>query len=245
MSLDQTVVLIPTYNEALNAGVMLEKLFSLYPGISVLIIDDNSPDNTAALVESMKSAHPNLHLLKRSGKLGLGTAYIAGFKWALAQKKYQYILQMDCDFSHDPHDVIRLIEGLKTSNASLSIGSRYSENDIRTKDWPLHRLLLSLTASVVLRLFTGMKIRDMSGGFKCFHIEALKKINLEKFISKGYVFQFEMNYKIHANADKIIEVPITFHQRLHGESKMSGALIYEAVIVLMKLRWKKLLNQLN
>lgn len=245
MSFEHTIIIIPTYNEALNVKAMVEKLFSLYPRISVLIIDDNSPDNTAGIVLDLQKDYPTLHLIKREGKLGLGTAYISGFKWALQNPHYHYIQQMDCDFSHDPNDVARLIEKLQTSGAALCIGSRYCDNDVRTKDWPLHRLVLSLTASFILRLFTGMRLKDLSGGFKCFRAQVLRKINLDNLISKGYVFQFEMNYKIHSLNEKIIEVPITFHQRLYGESKMSGSLIYEAVIVLLKLRWKKMRNSLN
>lgn len=241
---DNSLVIIPTYNEALNVHSMIERLFSLYPDISVLIIDDNSPDKTALVVEELRNRHPNLFLLKRAGKLGLGTAYVEGFKWALL-KNYKFIAQMDCDFSHDPADVGRLINAVQTSDAGIAIGSRYSGNDVRTKNWPLYRLAISLSAGFILRLFTGLKVRDISGGFKCFRREALEKINFDNIISKGYVFQFEMTYKVSAWGFKIVEVPIVFHQRVHGQSKMNFSIILEAFSVMFKLRLKKLFNTLN
>lgn len=241
---NEALVIIPTYNEALNVHSMIERLFSLYPDISVLIIDDNSPDKTAYVVEQMKEKHPNLFLIKREGKLGLGTAYVEGFKWALL-KKFKYIAQMDCDFSHDPSDIQRLLLALKTENAQLAIGSRYVGDDIRTRDWPWYRLLLSLSASFILRLFTGLKVHDISGGFKCFDRLALEKINFDHIVSKGYVFQFEMTYKINSFGFKITEVPIIFYQRTLGQSKMNFAIVLEAVKVMLLLRLKKMRNDLN
>nr|BDT29825.1 polyprenol monophosphomannose synthase [Bacteriovorax sp. HI3] len=241
--INQSLVIIPTYNEALNVDSMIERLFTLYPDISVLIIDDNSPDKTALVVEALKTKHPNLFLIKRAGKLGLGTAYVEGFKWALL-KKFKFIAQMDCDFSHDPKDLGRLITALYDGTA-IAIGSRYSGNDIRTKDWPWYRLLISLSAGFILRLFTGLKIRDISGGFKCFKREALEKINFDNIISKGYVFQFEMTYKVHAMGYDIVEIPIVFSERVYGKSKMNLGIVLEAFSVMFRLRLKKLFNQLN
>ena len=242
--IENSVVIIPTYNEALNVQPMIEVLFELYPHISILIIDDNSPDKTSMVVESLKTIHSRLYLIKRSGKLGLGTAYLEGFGWALLQK-YEFIFQMDCDFSHDPKDLQNLQNSLINENAQLAIGSRYSDSAIRTKDWPLHRLILSYTAAYVLRALTGLKIKDALGGFKCFRRDALEKINTKNIISKGFVFQFEINYKIHSLGLKIIEVPIIFSQRIMGSSKMNFNIILEALKVLFQLRFKKILGKLN
>lgn len=240
--INHSLVIIPTYNEALNVHSMIERLFHLYPEISVLIIDDNSPDKTANVVEDLQSTYSRLHIIKRAGKLGLGTAYLEGFHWALS-KQYKFIAQMDCDFSHDPSDVIRLINALE--NADLAIGSRYSGNERRTKDWPLRRLILSYSASTMFRWFTGMKTRDISGGFKAFKRETLEKINLKNIVSKGYVFQFEMNYKVHSMKLSIVEVPIIFYQRMLGVSKMNSGIMLEAIKIFIYLRFKKLMGTLN
>lgn len=242
--IDSSIVIIPTYNEALNVQPMIEKLFELYPQISILIIDDNSPDKTSMVVEALQKLHPRLFLINRAGKLGLGTAYLEGFEWALS-KKFKFIFQMDCDFSHDPKDLQNLLNELINQNSDLAIGSRYSESAIRTKDWPVHRLALSYTAAFFLRTFTGLKTRDALGGFKCFRIEALETINLKNIISKGYVFQFEINYKIHSKDLKIIEVPILFSQRVMGVSKMNFGIILEAVNVILILRIKKFTDRLH
>lgn len=223
---------------------MIERLFHLYSDISILIVDDNSPDNTASVVENLQVLYPSLFLLKRAGKLGLGTAYLEGFKWAL-MRDFEYIVQMDCDFSHDPMDVKNLLDNLEVQKADLAIGSRYSEKEVRTKDWSLHRLLLSFSASFLLRNLTGMKIKDMQGGFKAFKKTTLEKINLNNIISKGYVFQFEINYKVHAEKLVIIEVPIIFYQRMLGVSKMHSGIIFEALKVLFQLRIRKLRGRLN
>lgn len=239
-----SLVIIPTYNEALNVHTMIERLFSLYPEISILIIDDNSPDNTHLIVENLCSLYPNLHLIKRSGKLGLGTAYLTGFTWALA-RNFQYVAQMDCDFSHAPDDLISLLKALDSHNADMVIGSRYCNNEIRTKNWPLHRLLLSFFASSFLRLFTGMKVKDISGGFKAFKRSTLEKLNLENIISRGYVFQFEINYKVHSLELITVEVPIVFYQRVLGISKMNAGIFFEAFKVFTYLRIKKMMGKLN
>jgi dolichol-phosphate mannosyltransferase len=242
--LDQSLVIIPTYNEALNVHSMIERLFHLYPEISILIIDDNSPDKTAMVVEDLQKHNPRLFLLKRAGKLGLGTAYLEGFNWAL-KREFHYIAQMDCDFSHDPSDIKNLLDALRKQNADLAIGSRYSDKEVRTKDWSLHRLLLSFSASFMLRTLTGMQVYDMQGGFKVFKRSALEKINLTNIISRGYVFQFEINYKIHAQKLVITEVPIIFYQRMLGVSKMHSGIIIEALKVFIQLRFKKWRGTLN
>lgn len=241
---DQSLIIIPTYNEALNVHSMIERLFHLYPDISILIIDDNSPDKTAMVVEALQDQYPALFLLKREGKLGLGTAYLAGFNWALA-RDFEYIAQMDCDFSHDPSDVKNLIHALEKKHAALAIGSRYSDNKMRTKDWPIHRLALSYIASFLFRTLTGMKVKDMSGGFKAFRRSTLEQLNLQNIVSKGYVFQFEINYKVHSLGLKIVEVPIIFYQRMLGVSKMSSGIMIEAVKIFIYLRFKKMMGTLN
>lgn len=242
--IERSLVIIPTYNEALNVHSMIERLFHLYPAISILIIDDNSPDHTAGVVENLQLNNPRLHLIKRAGKLGLGTAYLEGFKWAL-KREYDYIVQMDCDFSHDPGDVKNLLEAVGLGRADLAIGSRYSQKEIRTKNWSIHRLIISYCATLAFRNLTGMKIKDMQGGFKAFKRETLEKINLDNIISRGYVFQFEMNYKVHSLSLHITEVPIIFYQRLLGESKMNSGIIFEAMKVFFKLRYKKFRGTLN
>jgi len=241
---DQTLVIIPTYNEALNVHSMIERLFHLYPEISVLIIDDNSPDHTARVVDDLRPQYPHLHLLKRAGKLGLGTAYLEGFNWAL-KRDFQYIAQMDCDFSHDPHNIADLIRAVTSEGHDLAIGSRYSDKEIRTKDWSWHRLVLSFSASFFLQKLSGMKVKDMQGGFKAFKRSTLEKINLDNVISRGYVFQFEINYKVHALKLSIVEVPIIFYQRMLGVSKMNSGIVLEALKVFVQLRWKKFKGTLN
>jgi dolichol-phosphate mannosyltransferase len=242
--ISQSLIIIPTYNEALNVHSMIERLFHLYPEISLLIIDDNSPDKTAMVVEDLQVQHPRLFLLKRAGKLGLGTAYLEGFNWALA-RDFQFIVQMDCDFSHDPSDVKNLLHAVASQGAALAIGSRYSGKEVRTKDWGLHRLILSFVASFLFRTFTGMKIKDMQGGFKAFRRQTLEAINLKNIVSKGYVFQFEINYKVHSMKLSIIEVPIIFYQRLLGVSKMNSGIIFEALKIFIYLRYKKFRGTLN
>ncbi|MBY0415637.1 MAG: polyprenol monophosphomannose synthase [Bdellovibrionales bacterium] len=242
--IDRALIIIPTYNEALNVHTMIERLFHLYPGISVLIIDDNSPDHTSRVVEDLQLIFPHLFLIKRSGKLGLGTAYLEGFRYAL-EKDFAYIVQMDCDFSHDPKDVKNLLEAVDKNDADLAIGSRYSDKEIRTPNWSIHRLVISTCASFIFRSFTGMKVKDMQGGFKAFKKKTLVSINLDNILSRGYVFQFEINYKVHAKKLIIKEVPIIFYQRLLGESKMSIGIVLEAMKVFIRLRMRKFLGTLN
>jgi dolichol-phosphate mannosyltransferase len=240
----QSLVIIPTYNEAANIGLMMDKIFGLYSQISVLIIDDNSPDNTGHIVKALQSKHPRLFLIERASKLGLGSAYVTGFEWALT-KDFQYILQMDCDFSHDPVDIKYLLLDLLEKRSDLSIGSRYNEGKIRTRDWPWYRLALSLASSRMLRAFTGLQIMDLTGGFKGFRRTTLEKINLKKIVSKGYIFQFETTYKVHDMKLVITEVPIVFHHRLMGKSKMSTKILFEAIYVFFFLRVKKIFGTLN
>ncbi len=234
IEIKDSIVIIPSYNEALNVGRMIKELFLLYPDINLLFIDDNSPDRTADIIRSLQIHFKNLHLIERSHKMGLGSAYVAGFQYAL-EKGYQTIVEMDCDFSHSPADVIRLISA--TAGADLVIGSRYKEGG-RTENWPWYRLIISKVGSYFIRLITGMTILDVTAGFKCFRRETIEKIDLKKVIAKGYVFQCEMNFKVLEKGLIIKEIPITFRQRKFGVSKMSVAIVIEGLIVILRLRFK-------
>ncbi|MES2528811.1 MAG: polyprenol monophosphomannose synthase [Bdellovibrionota bacterium] len=228
----KSLVIIPTYNESDNVENMLTTLNGLYPELSILIIEDGSPDGTAAIVKKYQATHPNVHMIERQGKLGLGTAYITGFKWAL-EKNFDFVFEMDCDFSHDPKDVQALLTAAQT--ADLAIGSRYI-GGIRILNWPMKRLLLSYFASIYTQIITGMKIQDATGGFKCFKASTLRQIDLNKIFSNGYSFQIELNYKTWKKGLKLQEVPITFSERREGQSKMSRKIIYEAVWAVWRMR---------
>jgi dolichol-phosphate mannosyltransferase len=239
-----SIVIIPTYKEKENIERMLRKIFSLAKEFNVLIIDDNSPDGTAQIVKDLMKEFPRLSLLERKGKLGLGTAYITGFKWAL-EKGYEYIFEMDADFSHDPNDLLRLYEACAIEGADLAIGSRYITG-INVINWPLKRVLMSYYASVYVRFITGMKIMDTTAGFKCYRRKVLETINLDKIRMKGYGFQIEMKFQTWKYGFKIIEVPIIFTERQEGNSKMSGGIFGEAFkgVILMKIgswfkKWRK------
>lgn len=228
----KSVVIIPTYNESDNVENMLKTLKGLYPELSILIVDDGSPDGTAKIVKNYQATHPNVHILERSGKLGLGTAYITGFKWAL-EKGFEFVFEMDCDFSHDPKDMQALLAAAQ--NCDLAIGSRYI-GGIRILNWPMKRLLLSYFASIYTQIITGMKIQDATGGFKCFRASTLRKINLDKIFSNGYSFQIELNYKAWKMGLKLQEVPITFSERREGQSKMSSKIVREAIWAVWRMR---------
>ena len=237
---DQSLIIIPTYNEIENIEKMIRTLFDLYPSISLLIIEDGSPDGTASVVKSLLNEFKNLSMIERVGKLGLGTAYIAGFKWAL-QRKFQYIFEMDCDFSHDPKQVADLL--VSAVENDLIIGSRYIDG-IRIINWPIQRLLLSYGASIYTRFITGIPVYDTTGGFKCFKRTTLEALDLDNIISNGYSFQLELNYKIWAKGFKIKEVPIIFYERRNGQSKMGGGIIFEAIFAVFRLRLKKMFGTL-
>jgi len=236
----QSLIIIPTYNEIDNIEKMIRALFSLYPTISLLIIEDGSPDGTAAVVKKLQTEFNNLSMIERRGKLGLGTAYVTGFKYAL-EKNFQYVFEMDCDFSHDPVAVQDLLSAAVEND--MVIGSRYIDG-IRIINWPFKRLLLSYGASLYTRFITGIPVFDTTGGFKCFTRKALLSLDLSKIISNGYSFQLELNYKIWAKGLRIKEVPIIFYERRDGQSKMSGGIIFEAVFAVFFLRLKKLFGTL-
>ena len=236
--MDQTsnIVIIPTYKERENIEAIIKSIFSLPIVFDILIIDDNSPDGTADIVKDLQKSFGNLFIVERPGKLGLGTAYIAGFKWALA-KDYRYIYEMDADFSHDPRDLVKLYKACAEDGADLAIGSRYICG-VNVVNWPLSRVLMSYFASIYVRVITGMKIMDTTAGFKCYKKEVLEKIRLEKIKSKGYGFQIEMKFKTWILGYKIVEVPIIFTDRKLGASKMTGGIFNEALwgVLRMKLR---------
>lgn len=236
----KSLIIIPTYNEIDNISKMIDAIFNINENLSLLIIDDGSPDGTAQVVKDLQSKLKKLHLIERSGKLGLGTAYITGFKWAL-ERDFEYVFEMDCDFSHDPNDVPRLLEAATTND--LVIGSRYVDG-IRIINWPFRRLLLSYCASIYTRFVTGIKVQDTTGGFKCFTRKALESINLNNIMSNGYSFQLELNYKIWCQNLTIKEVPIIFYERRDGQSKMNNSIIVEAFFSVFRLRIKKMLGSL-
>ncbi len=229
----KVVIVIPTYNEKENIEKLIREIFSLgIEGLEVVVVDDNSPDGTANIVEEMKKTEEGLHLISRSGKMGLGTAYIAGFKYAL-DREAQYIMEMDADFSHDPKMIPLFLESIK--NHHLVVGSRYKDG-IRVVNWPLKRLVLSILASKYVRLITGMKVSDPTSGFKCYSREVLESINFHRVMSNGYSFQIEMKYRAYRKGFSIGEIPIIFVDRHSGSSKMSRAIIIEALIVVWRLR---------
>ena len=231
----KNLVLIPTYNEKENVERMIRKVFSLTIPFQILIIDDNSPDRTADIVDKLIPEFPEqLHILKRAGKEGLGKAYLAGFHWAL-DKNYDYIFEMDCDFSHNPDDLERLYQACVEQNADLAIGSRYISG-INVVNWPLGRVLMSYFASVYGRKVTGLKIMDTTAGFKCYHRKVLETIDFDNIRLKGYGFQIEMKFKTWKHGFKIVEVPIVFTDRKLGVSKMSGGIFNEALWGVMKMK---------
>lgn len=237
----KSVIIVPTYNEIDNIKRMIDTLHSVSPELNLLIIDDGSPDGTAKIVKELQHHKKNLHLIERKGKLGLGTAYVEGFKWAL-KRDFDFIFEMDCDFSHDPAEIPNFLEAAKSND--LVIGSRYI-GGIRVINWPMKRLLLSYFASIYIQIITGMTIKDATGGYKCFTKKALQSINLDNIFSNGYSFQIELNYKLWSKEMKIKELPIIFYERRDGQSKMRGAIVYEAVFAVFKLRLKRIFGTLN
>jgi dolichol-phosphate mannosyltransferase len=230
------LVIIPTYKERENIGDLITEISSITGGFDILVIDDNSPDGTAEIVKEMQPSYPNLHLIVRRGKLGLGTAYVTGFKWAL-ERGYNYIYEMDADFSHDPHDLVRLFRECSENGADVAIGSRYISG-VNVVNWPLSRVLMSYFASIYVRMITGMKIMDTTAGFICYRREVLEHIRPDKIRSVGYGFQIEMKFTAWKLGYKVVEVPIIFTDRKMGASKMTGGIFNEALwgVLRMKLR---------
>jgi dolichol-phosphate mannosyltransferase len=223
---ERALVIIPTYNEKENIRSIVELALSQSASVDVLVVDDSSPDGTAGIVEEMARANPQrVHLMSRPGKRGLGTAYIAGFKWGLA-RGYAYLIEMDADFSHDPREIPNMLKAIP--EADLVLGSRYT-NGVRVVNWPLRRLILSKGASYYVRIITGLPVADPTGGFKCFRRRVLESIELDEVRSNGYAFQIEMTYKAWMQGFQVREIPITFVDRHAGQSKMSGHIVREAL----------------
>ena len=236
------IIIIPTFNEIENIERLIRNVFSLQRKFHILVVDDNSPDHTAAKVKKLQSEFFGaLFLEERTGKLGLGSAYIHGFKWALAHD-YEYVFEMDADFSHNPNDLIRLYNACARKGADVAIGSRYATG-VNVINWPMSRVLLSWLASKYVRLITGMDIHDTTAGFICYKRKVLETIDLDKIQFVGYAFQIEMKFKAHLLNFKIIEVPVIFTDRTKGTSKMSSGIISEAVFGVINMKLKSLFNK--
>lgn len=237
--MSEALVIIPTYNEIENISKIIDAVMVLPERFDVLVIDDGSPDNTAQAVKQKMEQYPSrVHLEQRSGKLGLGTAYIHGFKWALA-RHYEYVTEMDADFSHNPEDLPRLLAACKNEKGDVAIGSRYITG-VNVVNWPMGRVLMSYYASAYVRIVTGMKVRDTTAGFVCWRRRVLETLELDNIEFKGYAFQIEMKFKAFKRGFKIVEVPIVFVNRVLGTSKMNGSIFGEAVFGVIKLKLKSL-----
>ncbi len=237
----KAIILIPTYNEIDNIQKLVPFLLSKYPEVNILVIDDNSPDGTHKWVKEFSEKDSRVHLIKRAGKMGLGTAYVEGYKYMLANG-YDVAVQMDADYSHNPNDVQKFLSYI--NDYDLVIGSRYIKG-VNVVNWPISRLLLSYFANMYTRIITGLPIMDGTGGFKCFRSEVLRSINLDKIKSNGYSFQIEMNYISWKKGFKIFEFPIVFTDRFQGTSKMSKKIVHEAIFMVWKLRFRSLIGRLN
>ena len=231
---DRCLVIIPTYNEKENIENIVRYVFGLSHPFDILVIDDGSPDGTAAIVKRLQGEFPQLHIIERSGKLGLGTAYITGFKWSLEQG-YDYTFEMDADFSHNPDDLLRLHKVCHEDGADLAIGSRYVTG-VNVVNWPMGRVLMSYYASMYVRMVTGMTVRDSTAGFVCYSRRLLSKMELDKVRFKGYAFQIEMKFTAVKMGAQVTEVPIIFTNRVLGTSKMSGGIFSEAVFGVIRLK---------
>jgi dolichol-phosphate mannosyltransferase len=232
---DRGLVIIPTYNERENIARIIDQVLSRDDRLDVLVVDDASPDGTGAIVDELRTTtNGRVDVIHRQGKLGLGTAYLAGFKWALT-RQYAFVFEMDADFSHDPAHLPQFLDAL--SAADLVIGSRYRNNRVTVVNWPVSRLLLSYMANVYARVVTGLQLFDSTAGFKCFRREVLEAIELDAVKSSGYAFQIEMNFRAWKKGFRIVEIPIVFVDRTEGESKMSKKIVREAVWMVWRLRW--------
>ena len=236
--MNKALVVIPTYNEIDNISELINRILNIKHKLDILFVDDNSPDGTGEFIENILKSNNQIHMISRPGKMGLGTAYIEGFKWAL-KNNYDYILQMDADLSHNPSDINKLMESIK--DCELVIGSRYLDG-FNVVNWPLRRLLLSYGANLYARILIGLPINDSTGGFKCFRADVIKNIDLDKIISEGYSFQIEMNYLSWINGNRIKEVSIVFTDRTVGRSKMSKKIIIEAIFMVPKIMLQRIFS---
>ncbi len=238
---ERALVIIPTYNEAQNLPRIAPEVLVQDACLEVLVVDDNSPDGTGQVADELAALHPRIHVLHREAKAGLGTAYRAGFRWAL-ERDYAYIFEMDADFSHDPRHLPEFLAAVR--DADLVLGSRYLDGRVTVVNWPMSRLLLSWFANLYARVVTGLKVCDATGGFKCFRRRVLETIELDAVRSNGYSFQIEMSFRAWRKGFRIREIPIVFHDRTDGASKMSGAIVREAVWMVWRLRLQALLRRL-
>jgi len=230
---ERALVVIPTYNEAINLPQIVPIALAQDPRLDVLVVDDNSPDGTGKIADELARANPRIHTIHREGKLGLGTAYIVGFKWAL-ERQYDFVFEMDADFSHDPAHLKEFLKAIE--DADVVLGSRYLNGKVTVVNWPMGRLMLSYLANIYARMFTGLRIWDLTGGFKCFRRRVLETIDLSQVVSNGYAFQIEMSVRAWRKGFKIREIPIVFVYRTLGQSKMNKAIVREAVWKVPRLR---------
>ena len=231
---ERAIVIIPTYNERENITRIIPAVLSQNPALEVLVVDDGSPDGTGDIVDAIAAENPRVHAIHRAGKLGLGTAYVAGFRWAL-ERDYELIFEMDADFSHNPERLPDFLEAIES--ADLVLGSRYQNGQINVVNWPISRLFLSYSANIYARRVTGLRVFDATGGFKCFRRRVLESIDLGDVKSNGYAFQIEMTYRAWKKGFRIVEIPIVFVDRTEGSSKMSKKIVREAVWMVWRLRW--------
>lgn len=238
---DRALVIVPTYNERFNIARLLPAILAQDASLEVLVVDDGSPDGTGAIVDAIAATNPRVNVMHREGKLGLGTAYIAGFRWAL-ERKYDLVFEMDADFSHNPELLPEFLEVIK--EADLVLGSRYQDGHVNVVNWPMSRLILSYLANLYARAVTGLPIFDTTGGFKCFRRNVLESIDLDSVKSNGYAFQIEMSYRVWKRGFSLVEIPIIFVDRTEGVSKMSKRIVREAVWMVWRLRWWSLIGRI-
>lgn len=238
---DRALVIVPTYNERFNIARLIPAILAQDPSFEILVVDDGSPDGTGAIVDGIAATNPRVNVIHREGKLGLGTAYIAGFQWAL-ERKYDLVFEMDADFSHNPERLPEFLEAIR--EADLVLGSRYQDGHVNVVNWPMSRLFLSYGANVYARFITGLPIFDTTGGFKCFRRNVLESIDLNSVKSNGYAFQIEMSYRAWKRGFRLFEIPIIFVDRTEGVSKMSKKIVREAVWMVWRLRWWSLTGRI-
>jgi len=238
---DRALVIVPTYNERFNIARLIPAILAQDPSLEILVVDDGSPDGTGAIVDGIATNNPRVHVIHREGKLGLGTAYIAGFRWAL-ERKYDLVFEMDADFSHNPERLPEFLEAIRESDVVL--GSRYQDGHVNVVNWPMSRLFLSYGANIYARFVTGLPIFDTTGGFKCFRRNVLESIDLNSVKSNGYAFQIEMSYRAWKRGFRLLEIPIIFVDRTEGVSKMSKKIVREAIWMVWRLRWWSLTGRI-
>jgi dolichol-phosphate mannosyltransferase len=238
---DRALVIVPTYNERFNIARLIPAILAQDPSLEVLVVDDGSPDGTGAIVDGIAANNARVHVIHRATKLGLGTAYIAGFRWAL-ERKYDLVFEMDADFSHNPERLPEFLEAIRESDVVL--GSRYQNGHVNVVNWPMSRLFLSYAANIYARFVTGLPIFDTTGGFKCFRRNVLESIDLNSVKSNGYAFQIEMSYRVWKRGFQLFEIPIIFVDRTEGVSKMSKKIVREAIWMVWRLRWWSLTGRI-